>query len=144
MRDATRNLRSRVLDRFGEREPVGQTGQAVAQHLGTKRSLGLNFDGTVDDAEQAALDLALVRQRGELQAEELRGDALALLQVEFAIGVVTVEEPLDQFPNRAALQAVGLIPIGGGAGGSLDRVDEFVVMSGDSQNPVARSLAERP
>ena len=43
-----------ALDRFGEGEAVGQAGQAVAQHLGAQRALGLDLDGAVDDAEQAA------------------------------------------------------------------------------------------
>ena len=45
---------ARFLDGFGEGQPVGQAGQAVAQHLGAKVVLRLHLDGAVDDAQQAA------------------------------------------------------------------------------------------
>ena len=50
-----------LLDRFGEGQAVGQAGQAVAQHLGAQRALGLDLDRAVDHAEQAARAVALRR-----------------------------------------------------------------------------------
>ena len=54
MLEVARDLLAGLLDRFGEGEAVGQAGQAVAQHLGAQRALGLHLDGAVDDAQQAA------------------------------------------------------------------------------------------
>ena len=54
MLEVARDLLAGLLDRFGEGEPVGQPGQAVAQHFGAQRPLGLHLDGAVDDAQQAA------------------------------------------------------------------------------------------
>src|SRR4029079_3884243 len=69
------------------------------------------------------------RQRRELQAEELRRDAFSLLEVEFARRVIAVKEALHQLSDRTALQAVGIVPVGSGAGGPLDRIDEPLVVS---------------
>ena len=59
--EVARDLVAGLLDGFGEGQPVGQPGQAVAQHLGAQRALGLHLDGPVDDAEQAARSGALGR-----------------------------------------------------------------------------------
>ena len=56
------DLRPGFLDRFGERQAVGQAGQAVAQHFGAQRALRLHLDRAVDDAQQAAR--ACRRRRG--------------------------------------------------------------------------------
>ena len=55
---------ARLFDRLGEGQAVGQAGQAVAQHLGAQRALGLDLDGAVDDAEQAARPRLLSRGSG--------------------------------------------------------------------------------
>ena len=54
MLEVAGDLLAGFLDRFGEGQPVGQAGQAVAQHLGAQGPLGLDLDGAVDHAQQAA------------------------------------------------------------------------------------------
>ena len=54
MLEVAGDLFAGFLDRFGESEAVGQAGQAVAQHFGAQRALGLDLDGAVDDAQQRA------------------------------------------------------------------------------------------
>ena len=89
MLEVARNTLARRLDRFGEGEAVGKAGQAVAQHFGTQGPLGLDFDRTVDDLEQAARTRPLVARQGrQLHSKELRSDAFAVAEVELADGVV--------------------------------------------------------
>ena len=73
------------LDRLGERQAVGQAGQAVAQHLRAKRPLGPHLDRPVDHADQAARPpLLAARQRRQLDPVMPRADPLALAEVELA------------------------------------------------------------
>jgi len=58
----------------------------------------------------------------------LRRDALTLLDVELARQVHAVEETLDEIGDRAGLEAVGITPVGCGAGRPLDCVHELFVV----------------
>ena len=80
-----------LLDGFSEGQAIGQTGQAVAQHLGPQRPLGLNLDGPVDDAEQAARRGARPSgQRRELHPEIMARDAFAVFEIELSDDVDNV------------------------------------------------------
>ena len=50
-----------TLDRLGERQAVGQPGQAVAQHFGAQRPLRLDLDRPVDQADEAARAVLFAR-----------------------------------------------------------------------------------
>src|SRR5687767_6610299 len=119
---------TRLFDRVGEAEAIGQAGQAVPQHFRTQCPFRLDFDGAVDDAEQAA-DFAslLLRKRSKLDPEEARGNAFAVLEVEFASDVGAVEEGLEKIGDRPGLQAIGLVPVERGAGRLLDHLEEAAV-----------------
>src|SRR6185369_9637054 len=56
---------------------------------------------------------------------------LAVLEVELASGVGAVEEAVDQLADRAVLEAVGLVPIGRGAGRLANGFEEPAVVRGD-------------
>ena len=126
----------RLLDRLGERQPVGQAGQAVAQHLGAERALGLDLDRAVDDAEQAARRVAGLRKRRQLDPEIPRRNAFAVPEVELAVDIGAVEEAVEQ-------SAIG--PSSGSRPRSsrsrcrserCDGLDEAVVVGGDVEAAV--------
>ena len=132
MLEVATDLLTGFLDRLAERQPVGQAGQAVAKHLGAKRALGLDLDGAVDDAQQAAGGRAVdLGQRRKLDPEIARRNALAVLEVELTANIGAVEEPLQEVGDRPGLQAVGVVPVGRGAGGALDGLEKAAVVGGD-------------
>ena len=106
MVEVARRLVAGLLDRLGEGQAVGQAGQAVAQHFGAQIVLGLDLDGPVDHAEQAArLALRAARERRQLELQEMaRGDPLALAQVEL-VGGVDVGQEMVSSRRSAPLQA---------------------------------------
>ncbi len=73
---------SGTLDCLGKGEPVGQAGEAVAEHFGTKRSLGLDLGRAVDHAEQAARRSIGSRCKGrELEHEGAADCAVSINQL---------------------------------------------------------------
>ncbi len=78
-----------AFDHFAKRQPVGQAGQAVAKHFGAQRFLRLNFDRSIDQADQApAPAFVVARQRRQLDPVMDRPRPVAVAEFEFARGVV--------------------------------------------------------
>ena len=99
---ASRGVAHRLLEPIEEQAAVRQAGKAVAKHLGPQRPFGLDLDGAVDDAEQAAQTHVLdAGERRQLYTEEARGDPLPVPEVELARHVGPVEEAAQQVGDRA-------------------------------------------
>src|SRR4051794_21191731 len=107
MLEVAGDLLAGLLDRLGERQAIGKAGQAVAQHLGTERALGLDLDGAIHDAQKATGGLPLLlRQWRELDPEVAPRNPFAVLEVELAGDVRAVEEILDQVGDGPSPQAL--------------------------------------
>ena len=134
-----RRDRAQTLDRLREGETVGQAGQAVANHLVAQRSFGLDLEGPVDDAEQAARrTVGSRRQRGELQGEHpadraVAVDELALVGHAARVGQEGADESAA-LPFRIEMEFVGELRQVAAAAGYLV---EFAVDRFDPQPGVA-------
>jgi hypothetical protein len=70
----------------------------------------------------------------------LRRHAVAVGEVELARRIATVEELDELVGDRAALQAIGLVPVECRAIGPLDEVEEAAVVGGDLEAAIAGAL----
>src|SRR4051812_41117503 len=97
MLEIARDRLARILDRLGKGETIGKTGEAVAKHLGAQRALRLQFDGTVDEAQQAAARrLTGLGQRRELDPVELGRNAVAVGEIQLACDIRAIEEAAQE------------------------------------------------
>ncbi len=116
MLDVARDFFAGILDRLREGKAIGQAGEAVAEHFGAKRPLRLQLDRAVDDAEKApALRTFRLQQRRKLDPIELRRNAIAVGEIEFAGNIAPVEEFAQKIGDWTVFEAVRLVPVQSGA-----------------------------
>ena len=84
-----------------------------------------------------------LREGCKLEAEEVRRDALTVAEIQFACRLLPFEECMQKVRNRSGFQTIGLIPIERRAGGTLNRVDEALVVRFNLQRSIRQPLDDR-